>query len=105
MAARDAPSRLPSGGSRANDRRSMLPTMLSSGLLALVVVAGGEARAVAVSGQAAAARCELPEPTVVRRDGTAMLQTWDLPADPVWFSATLPEAPGYNAYRVAIRQA
>jgi hypothetical protein len=51
---------------------------------------------------AASARCELPESTVVRRDGRALLEMWELPASDVWFSANLPQSPGYAAYRTAI---
>lgn len=54
---------------------------------------------------AADVRCELPESTVLRRDGNAVLEAWELPAAPVWFGETLPDAPGYLAYRAAIRVA
>jgi hypothetical protein len=78
----------------------------SSGLLVLVMVASGGAKPAPDSSQAAgAARCELPEPTVLRRDGNAVLQVWELPAAPVWFGETVPDAPGYLAYRAAIRAA
>jgi hypothetical protein len=52
-----------------------------------------------------AVRCELPEPTVLRREGNSVLQVWELPAAAVWFGNTVPDAPGYLAYRAAIRQA
>jgi len=50
--------------------------------------------------------CALPgEPIVVRRDGAASLERWDVDADPVLFSSVLPADPGYTAYRDAIRAA
>ena len=49
--------------------------------------------------------CQLPEPTVLRAEGSAVLQRWELPEHPVWFSETLPQSPGYVAYRAAIRAA
>ncbi len=51
------------------------------------------------------ARCELPAPSVLQRDGDAMLQAWELPATQLWFENTLPVAAGYDAYRAAIRAA
>jgi hypothetical protein len=53
----------------------------------------------------AVVRCELPEPTVLRREGNSVLQVWELPADAVWFGNTVPDAAGYLTYRAAIRQA
>ena len=49
--------------------------------------------------------CELPEPTVLISEGSAVLQVWELPDQPVWFGETLPRSPGYVAYRDAVRAA
>ncbi len=46
--------------------------------------------------------CELPTPTVLRREGTAVLEMWELPASPVWFSEELPASAAYAEYRSAI---
>ncbi len=78
----------------------------SNGLLLLVLVACvGAQPAPGADPAASAPRCELPEPTVLRREGNALLQLWELPAAPVWFGETLPDAPGYLAFRTAIRAA
>lgn len=45
------------------------------------------------------------EPTLVRRDGAAVLERWDLDESPVLFQPVLPADPGYAAFRTAIRQA
>lgn len=42
---------------------------------------------------------------MLRRDGSALLEMWELPALPVWFSEVLPGAPAYVAYRAAIEAA
>jgi hypothetical protein len=47
-------------------------------------------------------RCELPQPAVLRTDGAAVLEMWELPAAPLWLSENLPDAPAYAAYRAAI---
>ena len=49
--------------------------------------------------------CELPESTMIRRDGSSVWEMWELPATGPWFSEELPQAPGYLAYRAAIRSA
>jgi|SRR5688572_3519468 len=46
--------------------------------------------------------CELPEPTVLLNENSAVLQMWELPEQPVFFSAILPRSAGYVAYRAAI---
>jgi hypothetical protein len=51
------------------------------------------------------ARCELPEPAVLFRDGNTVMLRWELPPSPVWMSDTLPDRPGYAAYRAAIKAA
>lgn len=77
-----------------------------TGLLVLVVMACGATEPAPASSKVAAdIRCELPESTVLRRDGNAIVEAWELPAAPVWFGETLPDAPGYLAYRAAIRAA
>jgi hypothetical protein len=77
-----------------------------SGLLVLVMVTCAAAKPALDSSQVAVpARCELPEPTVLRREGNSVLQMWELPAAPVWFGETVPDAPGYLAYRAGIRAA
>jgi hypothetical protein len=51
-------------------------------------------------------RCALPPaPTVVARDGTAVLQYWDIADEPLWFSPVIPDDARYLAYRKAIRAA
>ena len=50
-------------------------------------------------------RCELPQSTVIRRDGSSVWEMWELSATVPWFGEELPEAPGYVAYRAAIRSA
>ncbi len=56
--------------------------------------------AVAGTAEAPPPRCELPgAPTVVHREGNAVLQVWEVPAAPVLFEEVLPSAPGYLAYR------
>jgi hypothetical protein len=55
---------------------------------------------------ARAAPCVLPgEPVLVKQEGAARLERWDLDDGPPWTSETLPEAPGFAAYRAAIRAA
>ena len=39
---------------------------------------------------------------MLHRDGAAVLEMWELPASPVWFSEELPASPAYAAYRAAI---
>ena len=54
----------------------------------------------------AAPKCELPgEPEIIKRDGASVLERWDLVDAPVWQGETLPDAPGYAAFRGAIRDA
>ena len=77
----------------------------SSGLLLVILACVGATPAPASIQTAAAARCELPEPTVLRREGNTVLQVWELSAAPAWFGETLPAASGYLAYRAAIRAA
>jgi hypothetical protein len=75
-------------------------------LLLTAALAIGASMPLAASGQIASeVRCELPPPTVLRRVGDAVLQTWELSAAQVWFDDAVPDAPGYVAYRVAIRAA
>ena len=42
---------------------------------------------------------------VLRQEGNAVLQRWELAADRVWCGETVPNATGYQAYRTAIRAA
>lgn len=51
------------------------------------------------------ARCALPAPVELVRDGEVILVRWDLPAGGPWLGETLPDAPAYLAYRRAIREA
>jgi hypothetical protein len=54
----------------------------------------------------AAEACAIPgEPVVVRRDGAAALERWDVEASPVLFEPVLPASAAYTAYRGAIREA
>ena len=50
-------------------------------------------------------RCRLPAPTILRRDGSAVLARWDVPDDPRWSAPVIPDDPRYLAYRRAIRDA
>lgn len=51
-------------------------------------------------------RCALPAaPEIVKRDGAAVLERWELPAADVLFSAALPDDAGYARYRRAIHEA
>ena len=77
----------------------------SSGWLVLMMACAGATPGLASSQASSSARCELPEATVVRREGNSVLQTWELPRSPVWFGETVSDAPGYLAYRDAIRAA
>jgi hypothetical protein len=63
------------------------------------------AQPAAAATQSVDRRCELPQATVLFRDGNEVVQTWELEADAFWFSDILPVAPGYDAYRDAIRRA
>jgi len=45
------------------------------------------------------------EPVVVRRDGDAVLERWEIEAAPVLFEPVLPVDAAYAAYRAAIREA
>ncbi len=55
---------------------------------------------------APAAPCALPgEPVVVKQEGEARIERWDLDDGPLWSSEALPAAPGFAAYRAAIRDA
>src|SRR5688572_12665284 len=71
-------------------------------LLLLSVVCLGVPR-VTIAQAADSERCELPQPRVLRAEANAIVQVWELPADPIWTSDELPEAPGYAAYRTRIR--
>jgi hypothetical protein len=52
------------------------------------------------------ARCALPDaPTVLVRDGNAILQRWDVPADDRWFAPIIPDDPKLLGFRRAIRDA
>ena len=73
-------------------------------LLLIVVIAWATFTAQRVDAQTTPA-CTLPDATIVSRDGNAVLQSWDLPFGPVWFSETLPNATGYRVFRAAIRAA
>ena len=84
--------------------RDLVVRLRRHGWLVLAMVACGGAKP-APGASPAAARCELPEPTVLRREGNSVLQVWELPAAAVWFGTTTPDAPGYLAYRAAIRAA
>lgn len=75
-------------------------------LLLLTILAADYVRpAVAFSQGVASLSCALPEATVLRREGNAVLQMWELPAVSMWFGETIPDARGYQAYRSAIRAA
>ena len=81
-------------------------TFRPAAFLALLASAATGTAATTVSGQdAPMLACELPEPTVLRQDGAAVLHRWELPVAGPWFSETLPQAAGYLAYRAAIRGA
>jgi len=73
--------------------------------LSAVVVMVTSLSVVALGQTASELRCELPAPTVLRRDGEALLQVWDVPQADIWVSERLPVAPSYDAYRAAIRAA
>lgn len=75
------------------------------GVLAALALAACADSDAAPGAGAVTSRCELPEPTVLRREGGAVLQVYVLVADPIWESGTLPEAPGYLAYRDTMRAA
>lgn len=52
------------------------------------------------------AACALPgEPVIVKEQGAARVERWDFDDGPQWSSETLPDAPGFAAYRAAIRAA
>ena len=74
-------------------------------LIALAMGRAVDARVQAGAQAASNALCELPEPTVLRREGTALLEMWELPSSPVWLSENLPGDPVYAAYRAAIDRA
>jgi hypothetical protein len=77
-----------------------------SGLLVVVTVAcAGAKPALEASQVAVSTRCELPESTVLRRDGNSILQMWELAMSPVWLAEIVPDAPRYLAYLAAIRAA
>ena len=67
---------------------------------ALGVVAGAGAGQIA-----GGAGCALPQSSVIRSEGNARLEMWDLPAADFWFTENLPQSPEYAAYRAAIRTA
>ena len=71
-------------------------------LLAVSAIVGGRMWSTVIAQSAGQMRCELPEPTVLLADGTAVLQQWVLPDRSVWFSEALPQSAGYAAYRAAI---
>jgi hypothetical protein len=50
-------------------------------------------------------RCGLPPSTVIRTDGNARLEMWELPAAGAWFTEELPESADYAAYRTTISSA
>jgi hypothetical protein len=74
-------------------------------VLTVFTIAGSEMRPAVLAQSAGQIRCELPEATVLLADGSAVLQRWELPDHPVWFSDALPQSPGYATYRAAIRAA
>jgi hypothetical protein len=77
-------------------------TMLRTcGLLASLIVMG---QGTLAFGQVPT-RCELPDAAVLRQDGNTVMLQWDLSASPIWMSGTLPDAPGYAAYRAGIKGA
>jgi hypothetical protein len=82
------------------------PLSMNVLMLLLLILANDYAGPVAGFSQGVAgATCALPEGTVVRREGNAVLEVWELPAASVWFSETLPDSPSYHEYRSAIRAA
>jgi hypothetical protein len=84
----------------------LLPMLRRVALCLLVMVACAGTISVLGAPQApVTGRCELPEPTVLLRQGNSVLQMWELPMSPLWFSESLPDAPGYLAFRAAIRAA
>jgi hypothetical protein len=46
--------------------------------------------------------CALPEPTVVRSEGTARLERWEFVLPGYWFSTFMPISPEYDAYRAVV---
>lgn len=81
----------------------MMRTTLVVRALSLVI---GSVMTATVLGQPAVEiPCELPEPSVLITEGSAVLQVWELLEQPVWFSQILPRSPGYVAYRAAVRTA
>jgi len=69
---------------------------------AAIALAGACGASTSAPGAPGAARCELPEPVVVARDGAAVLERFDLADGPGWYADVLPAAPAYAAYRRAI---
>jgi hypothetical protein len=75
-------------------------------LFVLVLMASaGAAWALDASQTAVSARCELPEATILLREGNSVLHVWELPMSTTWFGENLPDTPGYTAYRAAVRAA
>jgi hypothetical protein len=74
--------------------------------LMFAVVCGGFVSVPRAAQQTTAeSRCELPPSRVLRTEGNARLELWELPAATVWFTENLPESADYAAYRTAIRAA
>ena len=74
-------------------------------VLVVLNVVGGGMPSTVLGQSAGQVPCELPAPTVLLSESGGVLQVWELPEQPVWFSDTLPRAAGYVAYRAAIRSA
>ena len=81
----------------------MLPTTLVALVVSAMAASGMSSTVLAQA--ADRTPCALPEATLLRADGSAVLQRWELPDHPVWFSEALPQSPGYAAYRTTIRAA
>ena len=80
--------------------------MRAAVLFALAIACGGTPAGPRRSGpDPVDPRCALPEPAVIEQDGNAVLLRWDLPFEPFWFEAGVPDDPTYLAYRRAIREA
>jgi len=83
------------------------PPECVSRLVLIIALVGGSVVSVPHAAQQTRAelRCELPPSTVLRTEGTARLEMWELPAADVWFSENLPQSLEYAGYRAAIRTA
>src|SRR5262245_43440320 len=72
-------------------------------LFTVLTIVGSEMRPAVLAQSTKPTPCELPQAAVLIADGSAILQRWEIPDHPVWFSDALPQSPGYAAYRATIR--